>query len=184
MKQLVKLFPLLLLFASCSTEEDTKSTENEFQAYLETLDKIDLPLTINPLGELPRISRHYDKNGFDKFKHSWTSQPFGILFQNDKTVGLIDCSAGDLGLVPFLTIYDLKGNKIDSTNFYEKSGQDAGYEAIEYLTFSENKIVMKDTVKTWDIEDELGEQKKEVSTEETHFKISPSGTIQKAVTKK
>lgn len=49
-----------------------------------------------------------------------------------------------------LTLYDLKGNKIDSTGFYDKRGQDMGYEAIEYVTFnSGRRITVLDTVKLW-----------------------------------
>ena len=95
------------------------------------------------------------KKGFEKYKHTWTSHPLGIYYRNDMTVGIIDCSIGDWGLVPFLTTYDLNGNKIDSTSFYKKSGQDMGYEAIEHLTFKENNsIVVIDTVKRWDFNED------------------------------
>src|SRR5690606_37042676 len=79
-----------------STESDksTEQTNSDFESYISTLDQITLPLETNPLGQLPEISKNFDKNKFEKYKHTWTSQPLGIYFQDEKTIGIIDCSIG------------------------------------------------------------------------------------------
>lgn len=168
-----------------STESDksTEQTNSDFESYISTLDQITLPLETNPLGQLPEISKNFDKNKFEKYKHTWTSQPLGIYFQNEKTIGIIDCSIGDWGLVPFLTTYDLKGNKIDSTGFYDKSGQDMGYEAIEHVTFNtDRRITVLDTVKRWDFnedETDIIEGSMKMTTGKVEFRILENGRIEK-----
>ena len=111
----------------------------DFEKHISTLDQIPLPLKHNPMGKLQDLSKQFDTSSFKTYKHIWTSQPLGIYYQDEKTVGIIDCSIGDWGLIPFLTTYDFKGNKIDSTGFYVKSGQDLGYQAIEYLTINADR---------------------------------------------
>lgn len=168
-----------------STESDksTEQTNSDFESYISTLDQITLPLETNPLGQLPEISKNFDKNKFEKYKHTWTSQPLGIYFQDEKTIGIIDCSIGDWGLVPFLTTYDLKGNKIDSTGFYDKSGQDMGYEAIEHVTFNtDRRITVLDTVKRWDFnedETDIIEGSMKMTTGKVEFRILENGRIEK-----
>ena len=193
MRQLIISTILLSFLWSCDSPtkkekstESNKATEqinSDFDNYISTLDQIPLPLEANPLGQLPETSKNFDKNAFEKYKHTWTSQPLGIYYQNDKTIGIIDCSIGDWGLVPFLTTYDLKGNKIDSTGFYDKSGQDMGYEAIEHLTFNADRtITVIDTVKRWDFnedETDIIEGSMKMTTGKVEYRILDNGQIEK-----
>ena len=94
------------------------------------------------MGKTSRTFKNYNKKSFERYKHVWTSQPSGILYNDNKTVTLIDCSNGDWGLFPFLTTFDNHGNKIDSLGPYEKSGEDIGYKAIEYLKISKEKTLL------------------------------------------
>ena len=145
MRQLIILTILLTTLWSCNspTKKEqptetvvvTEQTNSDFEQYTTTLDQISLPLKTNPLGRLPEISKNFNKNAFEIYKHTSTSHPLGIYYQDDNTIGIIDCSIGDWGPVPFLTTYDLKGNKIDSTGFYDKSGRDMAYDGIEHVTF-------------------------------------------------
>ena len=161
----------------------TEQTNSDFENYISTLDQITLPLEANPLGQLPETSKNFDKNAFEKYKHTWTSQPLGIYYQDDNTIGIIDCSIGDWGLVPFLTTYDLKGNKIDSTGFYNKSGQDMGYEAIEHVTFNADRtITVLDTVKRWDFnedETDIIEGSMKMTTGKVEYRVLDNGRIEK-----
>jgi hypothetical protein len=193
MKQIIILNLILTILWSCNNKTENKyptskdekviQLNSDFESYISTLVQISLPLEHNPRGQMPKISENYDKNGFTKYKHTWTSQPLGIFYKDDNTIGIIDCSIGDWGLVPFLTIYDLKGNKIDSTGFYKKSGQDMGYEAIEHLTFKENKtIVVVDSVKRWDIkkdESDIIEGSMKMTTGKVEYGILENGHIEK-----
>jgi hypothetical protein len=193
MRQLIISITLLSVLWSCynptkkekTTESGiaTEQTNSDFENYISTLDRIPLPLKYNPLGPLPMISEDFDKNAFEKFKHTWTSQPLGIYYQDDKTIGIIDCSIGDWGLVPFLTIYDLKGNKIDSTSFYDKSGQDFGYEAIVHLTFNADRtITVLDTVKRWDFNEhqtDIIEGSMKMTTRKVEYRVLDNGRIEK-----
>lgn len=183
----IRLF-ILISFALCAcngqTEnEETDKPNSDFEAYITTLDLIPLPLSANPVNELPELSKNFDHKGFEKYKHVWTSQPLGIYYKNDQSIGIIDCSIGDWGLVPFLTTYNLDGTKIDSTAFYIKSGRDMGYDAMEYLTFNENNtIVVLDTVKRWDIhtdESLINESDMKITTGRVEYQISANGKIEK-----
>ena len=169
--------------SSTESEKVTEKTSSDFASYISTLDPTKLPLETNPLGQLPEISKNFDKKNFEKYKHKWTSQPLGIYYQDEKTVGIIDCSIGDWGLVPFLTTYDLMGNKIDSTGFYDKSGQDMGYEAIEHLTFNADRtITVLDTVKRWEFnkdKTDIIEESMKMKTGKVVYQILGNGKIEK-----
>ncbi|MBK8848490.1 MAG: hypothetical protein IPO27_18900 [Bacteroidetes bacterium] len=136
-------------FTDMTSAENQKqiNSENIFENYLKTLEQIPLPFSHNPFEQLPALSKNYNKTVFEKYKHVWTTQPLGILFNDSKTVTLIDFAIGDLGLVPFLTTYDRQGIKIDSLGPYKKTGEDMGYKAIEYLTiFKDKTISVSDSV--------------------------------------
>jgi len=196
MKQTAYILTLLLFtLTSCSTEtksvsdktitnnEQQDDSENNFENYLKTLDQIPLPLSHNPLGQLPKLSKNYDKQAFEKYKHVWTSQPLGILFSDNKIVTLIDCSIGDWGLVPFLTTYDRQGNKIDSLGPYIKSGEDMGYRAIEYLTINKDRtILVSDSVTTYSLtpdNSDIDETSKKLTVGLTKYTIENDGRIKK-----
>lgn len=193
MKQIIIATIILFVLWSCDsqtkkektteTKNSTEQTKFDFEKYIATLDHIPLPLETNPLGELPKISKKFDKNAFEKYKHTWTNYPLGIYFQTEKVIGIIDCGIGDWGPVPFLTTYDLNGNKIDSTGFYNKSGQDLGYEAIEHLTFNtDSTISVLDTVKRWDIDEEkmdIVEGSMKMTTEQVEYHVLKNGRIVK-----
>ena len=137
-------------YSANKLQQNENKLKNEFEEYLETLDKIPLPLTYCPFAKLPELSKNYNKDSFEKYKHIWTSQPLGILYSDTNIVTLIDCSIGDMGLVPFLTTFDRKGNKLDSLAPFKKTGDDMGYHALEYLTINKNgEILVADTVETY-----------------------------------
>lgn len=182
MRKIIQILILLLLsFTSCMTE----SNNVNFEDYIKTLDKIPLPLTHNPLGQFPELSKKYNKEGFKKYSHIWTSQPLGILYIDKQTITIVDCSTGDWGFVLFLMTYDLEGNKIDSASFYKKSGEDIAYYAIEYLTFYENRtIIVKDTVTTWSLNEnktDIIEGTMKVTVGETIYKVLKNGKIEDKV---
>ncbi len=168
-----------------STEivKGSEQSYSNFENYISTLDQIPLPLETNPFGQLPETSKNFDKNTFGKYKHTWTSQPLGIYYRDGNTIGIIDCGIGDWGLVPFLTTYDLKGNKIDSTGFYDKSGQDMGYEAIEHVTFNTDRtITVLDTVKRWDFnqdETDIIKGSLKMTAGKVEYRVLDNGRIEK-----
>jgi len=202
MKKIAVILSIFAIIAyGCGQRNNQKQTElnidtlaidignalsvSNFENYILTLDLISLPLEYHIFYDtLPDISKKYDEEGFQKYNYGdWTYQPLGIFYKDDQTIGIIDYSMGDAGLVPFLTTYDLKGNKIDSTNFYVKSGWDIEYAAIEYLIFNENKtIIVLDTVKCWEL-NENGTNIKEGSMKETtgktEYRIRENGKIEK-----
>lgn len=193
MKQIFITTVLLTVLWSCnnttkrensSIDEDKVENNNpNFGEYVSTLDQTPLPLKHNPMGQLPELSKNYDKSGFEKYKLSWTYQPLGIYYKDEKTIGILEYSIGDWGLVLFLITYDLKGNKIDSTGFYDKSGQDMGYYSIEHLTFNENRtVIVLDTVKRWDLnedESDIVEGTLKMTTGKVEYRILENGQIEK-----
>lgn len=172
---------------STESNNTTKQSLSDFEQYIASLNQIPLPLTHNPLTKLPKLSKSYDKNGFEKYKHTTTSQPLGVYYQDDKTIGIIDCSIGDWGLVPFLTTYDLNGNKIDSIGFYKKTGQDMGYEAIEHLTLNKDRsITITDTVKQWELnkdQSDILEGTMKITTGKIKYQVLKNGEIEKTAPK-
>jgi hypothetical protein len=164
-------------------ENDSISFEVSFDQYLSTLDTIELPFTHSTIGQLPILSENFNQNGFHKFSHIWTIQPLGILFKNQSYISIIDCSMGDCGFSPFIMVYDVFGNKVDSLGPYEKSGFDPGYEAIEYLSIDAiGNITVLDTIKIWDL-DELENiiipEKVKITSGLTKYRILNSGKITK-----
>jgi hypothetical protein len=171
MKQTILIILVLGILSCNSTDKKTQQLDSnandsaataigqinnpDFRKYIESLDQISLPLKHSSTSELPKLSEKYDKQGFGKFKHVWTSQPLGLLYHTDKNVVTIDLSVGDMGLVPFFMSYDLEGNKIDSLGPYKKTGWDMGYEAVEYITVNKDMTVLvADTVKTWKLNED------------------------------
>ena len=158
---------------------------SDFENYILTLDPISLPLESHAFSEkFPDISKNYDKQGFQKYNYGgWSNQPLGIFYKDDNIIGIIDYLPGDFGFVPCLTTYDFKGNKIDSTYFYAKSGWDLGYEAIEHLIFNKNKtILVLDTVKRWDFNEDgtdIIEGSMKLTTGKTEYRITENGKIEK-----
>ena len=41
------------------------------------------------------LSEKYDKKAFEKFNHIGTSHTLGILYRDEQTITIIDCSRGD-----------------------------------------------------------------------------------------
>lgn len=103
----------------------------------------------------------------------------GILYNDSKTVTLIECSIGDWGLVPFLTTYDREGNKIDSLGPYKKTGEDIGYKAMEYLTINKDKtILVSDSVITYALKpdsSEIDEASRKLTIGLTKYIIDENG---------
>jgi len=184
---------ILFVLISCSTDTKTSNntttaenvqqgnSENNFENYLKTLDQIPLPFSHNSLGQLQTFSKNYDKKAFEKYKHIGTSQPLGILFNDSKSVTLVDFSLGDFGLVPFLTTYDKQGNKVDSLVPYQKTRHDPGCQVIEYLTINKNKtILVIDSVKTYSLfprNSDMGKTSSKVKSNVTKYIIEQNGRI-------
>ena len=187
---------ILLVFGilSCNStdkktqEQDSKDSlstaigqmkNSDFKKYIESLDQIPLPLKHSSTGEFSKLPENYDKQGFEKYKHVWTSQPLGLLYKTEKNIVTVDLSVGDIGLVPFITSYDIDGNKLDSLGPYKKSGWEMGYEAVEYVTFNKDLTIMvADTVKRWKLnedETDIIEDSVTVTIDTMLYKLSDKG---------
>ncbi len=182
----------MLISCSEKTQKNEISSKNveitettNFNEYLKSLNQIPLPFKYasSDGNEFPNISSNYDKKGFSKYKHSWTSKPLGILYKNKNYVSIIDLAIGDYSYVPFLTSYDLKGNKIDSLSVFKVSGVDFGYEAVEYLHLKPKMIFsVSDTIKRWKInktETDVIENSLKITTKTINYKYSENGKFVK-----
>lgn len=164
---------------------DTVLSISDFESYILSLGFIPLPLEHHVIyGDFPDISMNYDEQGFQKYNYAgWTNRPLGILYRDDKTIGIVDYTVSDFGLAPFLTTYDFSGNKIDSTSFYGKTGMDIGYEAVESLIFNTDRtIIVFDTVKRWDFTEEgieIIDGDMKLTTGKTEYRITENGIIEK-----
>ena len=190
MKHALNILLLILTLISCKNQSKselnkvnielkTESVELRFQDYLKTLDNIKLPIKYSLSGS--EFSKNFNEIGFNKYKHVWTSKPYGILYKNETNVVLADLSIGDGGWIPFITSFDLNGNKIDSLGPYKKSGMDIGYEAIEFLTFKNDRtITVVDSIRKWKLnidETDIIENSLKITSDTIIYKIKENGKI-------
>jgi len=191
MKHTLNILLLILTLISCKNQSKTELTttdselkkdrvELNFKEYVKTLDNIKLPLKYS-LSESSEYSKKYSKEGFEKYKHVWTYKPLGILYENDKTVVIADLSIGDGGLVPFITSFDLNGNKIDSLGPYTKSGMDMGYEGIEFLIIKDNRtLTVIDSILKWKLNNDktdIIENSLKITSDTVTYRIKENGKI-------
>lgn len=199
----MRKFALLLLtvLAITSCEENTKTkkkskhnTQNKdtaevkavpaFDKYIASLSQVTLPFKNSTLkGSIKSYSKNYDKAGFEKFKHAWTTQPIGIIYKADNYIVTMETSIGDEGPVPFFTSYDKKGNKIDSLGPYKNAGFDIGYECMEYLTVNADKTIsVVDSTKRWKLnktKTDIVESSMKVSVGTTLYSMGNDGKFKK-----
>jgi len=101
MKKIIYLL-LVLNLVSCKN--------NDFNDYISSLNNVSLPLNFDINSSLNKPS-NFNESLFKKFKQKWTSYPYGIVYRNNKTIGIIETSIADNGIVPFLMTYDIIGNE-------------------------------------------------------------------------
>ena len=171
---------LTTILLSCSTNKDT-NLNNDFQTYLNSLDKLETPLTFDTRSnEIPVRSQNYDTTLFKKYKHTWSVGPHGKIFENDSIIVLVDISPRDV-VVPILTTFNQHGEKLDSLNPWNKSGGDIGYESYEFVTINDKKeIIVVDSTKTWDLnkeEDDIIEGTEKLTVDTVTYKIDKKGRI-------
>jgi hypothetical protein len=199
----MRRFALLLLtvLAITSCEENThskkKSKRNNqdkdtarniaqpaFDKYVASLSAVPLPFKNSTTTEsIKSYSKSYDKTGFEKFKHAWTTQPIGILYKTDSYVVTMETSIGEDGQVPYINSYDKKGNKIDSLAPYKKTGFDMGYESVEYLTINADKTIrVIDSTKRWKLnkdKTDIVKNSMKLSVDTTVFAVTTEGKIKR-----
>ncbi|MDI3320372.1 hypothetical protein [Pinibacter soli] len=166
-------------------KDTAKSTiQPDFDKYLASLSTIPLPFKNSTIaGCIKSYSKNYDKAGFIKFKHAWTTQPIGVLYRTDKYVVTMETSVGEDGQVPYINSYDKKGNKIDSLAPYKKTGFDMGYESVEYLMVGADKMIsVIDSTKRWKLnkdKTDIIKNTMKLSVDTTLFIVTKDGRINK-----
>ena len=168
------LFILLSILAFSCTDE-----KKGFSDYLKTLDVLELPLNFD-LNSRMDASKNYDSTLFETYKHVWTYAPFGIAFQNDKIVGVIEYSIADNGLAPFLITLDNQGNKIDSLNILGNTGFGEQGQTLESATLDADlKLVVTDSSKSWQIDSDYNEipNTTELRVSTTTYQVLENGKI-------
>ncbi|QNR22573.1 hypothetical protein [Croceimicrobium hydrocarbonivorans] len=164
--------PLLFigLLAACQNPAERKQVQ-AFDQYLASLDQLEIPFNCNsnPHFELKLKSQNFNPELHAKFKYQWATEPLGILFQDSTKVLVVDLVPGDIAMVPVFMSYDLKGNKLDSLNPWDKSGWDPWYQGVEYLTVTKGRTIeIVDTVNQWsEVHPNPGENPKEATETKT-----------------
>jgi hypothetical protein len=166
--------------------KDTAKTTSQpgFDKYVASLSAIPLPFKNSTItGSIKSYSKNYDKTGFEKYKHVWTTQPIGVLYRTDNYVVTMETSVGEDGQVPYINSYDKKGDKIDSLAPYKKTGFDMGYESVEYLTVNADKTIsVIDSTKRWKLnkdKTDIVKNSMKLSVGTTVFVIAKDGKIRK-----
>ncbi|MBV4355646.1 hypothetical protein [Pinibacter aurantiacus] len=199
MRRLALLLFTVLAVTSCeentgSKKKNKHNTQNKdtakstsqpsFDKYVASLSQVPLPFKNSTLtGSIKSYSKNYDKTGFEKFKHVWTTQPIGILYKTDNYVVTMETSVGEDGQVPYINSYDKKGNKVDSLAPFKKTGFDMGYESVEYLTVNADKrIRVIDSTKTWKLnkdKTDIIEKTMKLSVGTTSYVVTGEGRFKK-----
>lgn len=165
-----------------STATENIQTQPDFQKYINSLPQLKLPFNASTQTGIS-IPEEYDKEGFDKFKSERAYYPYALVFQSDSAVGVLEIIVGDL-LVPYYTIYNWKGEKIESLFFYDRAGWDPVYEGKVYITFNADlSVAVRDTVHQWevDVDDFPIEESKKTTTSLTTYMVSKTGRVSKVI---
>ena len=104
---------LLALLSSCNNSSD-------FDKYLENIGELQAPYFLDNAGK-SIITKEFDKKLYEKYKVLWGYEPAGYLKMTDSTVAVLEYSFAKIGYLTFLTLYDLRGNKLDSINLFDES---------------------------------------------------------------
>jgi hypothetical protein len=134
---------------------------NEFNEFLLTLDKVELPVTIKGCDDAnagKRISEKGKETTKDNSYLKDYDHPFGRISTNGNysaiiTFGLADC------LIPELITFDMNGKQIDRKSIaIGYCGSDCGYTCSEFMMIDKNFILYtSDTIKFYDC-DSLGNE--------------------------
>ncbi len=144
-----------------------KFQHDEFEKYINQMELLDTPIVFETI-KYPegKKSKKYDRGLFERYKLQNAQSVYGMLFNDDKTVGVIYTVAGDIN-VPVLVTYDRNGNKIDSLNLFQNaSGFDLESETYERALLFSRTIQVTDSVVKWRL-DESGEDRIEGSEKST-----------------
>ena len=171
-----KTLIILLSISIFSCTQDKKG----FPEYLKTLDVLELPLKFD-INSKMNASKSYDSTLFEKYKHTWTSAPFGIAFKIEEVVGIIEYSIDDNELTPFLITLDNQGNKIDSLNILGNTDFGEQGETLESAILDANlKLIVTDSSKSWQINDDYNKipNTTELRVSTTTYQIQENGKIE------
>lgn len=172
MKKIIYLL-LILSFIACKN--------NDFNNYINSLNDVSLPhdFDINSTLNKPL---NYNKLLFEKFKHKWSSYPYGIVYRNNKTIGIIEASIADNGIAPILITYDIIGNKIDSLNILENTSFSENSQTLVNASLDKNlNLFIIDSTKTWENDNEFNQisNSLKIKTNKTEYNIDKNGLINK-----
>ncbi|WP_299246214.1 hypothetical protein [uncultured Aquimarina sp.] len=177
MKRILLISFVFLL--SCKTEQ-----KNDFQKYLESLDKIELPFQYNSTNGfvVESKSKKFNQDLYKKYKQIWAEKPVGILYNDGKNIIIPEIVVGDYTLTPYLMVYNNIGEKLDSLNVFKKSGMDMLYEAFEYATVNNKiEVTVVDSVYTWKESEDKNDRDpltKTLSTGKTMYKLNSNGKFE------
>src|SRR4051812_80337 len=113
-----------------------KNQSSDFEKYVEQLKSLPTPLVVKTIEYPERAAlENYDSSLFEKYKLSTAQAPYGKIYDDERTIGIIYTVAGDVA-VPFLVMYDKSGRKIDSLNLFQNaSGVGIESEVYERIIF-------------------------------------------------
>jgi hypothetical protein len=195
LQRIVILFSLVLVLESCTQKvkndipEEANvvqaSSENisaveEFDEYVQSLEQLQLPFSLDSINDYPKHSKDYNQDLFLKFKHKWALSPYGVLFQEGGVTGILYVTVGD-ALVPIIATYKNDGQIISDLNPYQKSGDDIGYHSsADVLITEDRQIVVIDSTITFDLnetKDDILPETEKLTVDTTIYTVTADGQI-------
>lgn len=175
-KSFYLVLPVIISLVSCSDNSSDRAqpasdTNPEFNAFLEKIPSITLPVTIRECSVNTQGLTKIDSN---KFVSETVNYGYGKLAPNNKYVAVIFLASADCE-IPVLVTYDKSGNKIDEKEInIGGCGSDCGYSCNEIMRIDQNNnIFTADTVSSYDC-DSLGNA---IPGTEEHYVIYKQGRI-------
>ena len=166
---------IILILTSCG------QIKSDFDQYLEQIDKIETPVTFHSTKYSGTTKyQNYKTELFKKYGKSGSHELQGLIYKNERFVGLLFNIIGDINR-PFLITYDRQGNKIDSLNIFPNANSSLNTETVDHATiYSDNKIEIISESKTWELNntsDDIVKGTDKLKVDTLQFSIDNKGKI-------
>ena len=138
---------LICILTNCTNKPNTTvltgkdATKLEsFKSAYDTLDKMEIPITLTPDSWEELYSKHIDKYGF-KYGELTIDHPFAKLIDNKSYRGIIFVSTDETGS-PVLLTFDKEGNQIDGLMLLgDWGGNDPSIGTSEIMTINKDLTI-------------------------------------------
>jgi len=179
------LWVLIFILTSCASKPVAERKVSEtipsefFSSVYDTLDPMEIPITLTPDSWSDLYHKHVDKYGL-KIGEMTIDHPFAKLIDHKNYKGIIFVSTDETGS-PVLLTFDKNGNQIDGLMLLgDWGGNDPSIGTSEITTINKDLTIhLIDSTSTWDVtpDDERIDSTEQLTVTDELYKISDDGKI-------